>query len=114
MWGPIKPLFLRFVGWRCYANMLSVAGTNIFGGCAGAALDAAEKVAVVRTVSVRVRHGYGDTGLLDGLFAELGAEVTAADYGAEVARTVTVLPEVVEVLVQRVVEVTSGRAGVVE
>jgi len=66
----------------------------------------------VRTVSVVVGHGYGDTGVIDAVFAELSATVEGADYGAAVSRRVTVLPEQVELLRARVVEATAGRATV--
>jgi len=94
---------------------LGVGGlVRAYGGCAGAALDAADKVAVVRTVMLTVDHGYGDTGLLDGVFAEVGASVAGADYGAAVRRTLIVLPEQVATLRRRVVEATAGRAAVSE
>ena len=92
---------------------LGVGGlVRAYGGCAGTALDAADKVEVVRTVSVAVGHGYGDTGVIDAVFAELSATVEGADYGAAVSRRVTVLPEQVELLRARVVEATAGRATV--
>lgn len=92
---------------------LGVGGlVRAYGGCAGTALDAADTVEVVRTVSVSVHHGYGDTGVVDAVFAELNASVEGADYGAAVSRHVSLLPEQVELLRVRVVEATAGRATV--
>jgi len=94
---------------------LGVGGlVRAYGGCAGAALDAAVPCPVDVRVTVSLRYGYADTGAVEGVLAELGTEDLSTDYGADVTRQVRVDPDVVPTLRTRLVEATAGRASLVD
>lgn len=70
---------------------LGVGGLmRAYGGCAGRALDRAAVVDVVATVDVVVRHGWEDTGAVQGLVAQLGLDVVDTRYDADVTVVIRV------------------------
>lgn len=90
---------------------LGVGGlVRAYGGCAGAALDAAVPVEVDRRVTATLHFGYGDTGAVERVMAELNAEEVATDYAAMVVRRVRIAPERRAELGRLLGEATAGRA----
>ncbi|MBO84086.1 MAG: hypothetical protein CL927_01910 [Deltaproteobacteria bacterium] len=91
---------------------LGIGGlVRAYGGCAGQGLDTATPVVLEVRTLVTLVYGYADTGAVESVLSELGAEDERTTYGADVERVVRIAPEAVVQLQQRIIEVTAGRAS---
>lgn len=80
-----------------------------YGGAARALLAEAPTEEVLETRPARLRFGYPDTALVEGVLRELGLEPVAADYEAEVSLSLAVPTEQVEALERALSDATAGR-----
>ncbi len=105
-WVHVLVVVSRWFG----GTKLGVGGlVRAYGRTAGEALARATSVPSVPTVTLEVRHGYGDQGVVTGVLEAAGAMVTDADYGAEIRLTLRVPAAEASELGQALSDATAGR-----
>lgn len=83
-----------------------------YGEAAAEGLDRAGVIERPVVETVTVRHGYDDTGAVQGVLSGRGLEPTGARYGAEVELELAVPVEEVEEVTRELRDATAGRAGI--
>jgi len=89
---------------------LGVGGLmRAYGGAAAACLERADVVRVERTYAVELVHDRHATGAVDGLLRAARAEVTGAEYGAQVHRRVRIPLATFEAFAEAYRDATRGQ-----
>ncbi|MEZ5976821.1 MAG: YigZ family protein [Planctomycetota bacterium] len=92
---------------------LGVGGlVRAYGGAAGAALDAGELVRRPHLATLRLRHAYGASGLVESLLRAHHGEALGGTYESDVVQTVRVPLAVRDRFVEEFTDGTSGRGRV--
>lgn len=82
-----------------------------YGGAARALLEVAPTRTLQQTRAARVRFGYADTALVEGVLRERGLAAQGSEYGAEVTLSLAVPPEELDALARALTDATAGRVA---
>lgn len=94
---------------------LGVGGLiRAYGGCAGKALDRAERTLVVPVVWLRVGHDYPETTAIDAVLGARGLERTDPSYGEAVAFRLAVPFDQVDAVRAELIDRTAGRVALTD